>query len=114
MPDKKNLDELKKRLEKTKEKLESEIADLKKPVDMGDDIDHFDEEADEAEEFSANMGMLQTLKMRYERVKRALMRMAGRSYGTCVKCGQNIEIEVLNADPESDFCKNCKLARRKK
>jgi len=107
-------DELKNRLEKTKSKLEHELTELKKPVDMGDDLDHFDEEADEAEEFSANLGMIAALKTRYERVKHALMRMAGKSYGTCVQCKRTIEMEVLNADPESDFCRSCKLARRKK
>jgi hypothetical protein len=44
--------ELKKKLLSTQEQLDKELADLDKPTDMGDDVDAFDEEADEAEEFS--------------------------------------------------------------
>ncbi len=106
--------EVKKKLEKTKAELEREISGLSKPVDMGNDVESsFDIEADEAEEFSANMGMVSMLKDRYQRVKRALLRITNRSYGKCSQCKMKIEPEVLAVDPESDLCRACKQALKK-
>jgi len=31
------------------------------------------------------------------------------TYGICEKCGKPIEHEILAIDPESRFCKACKL-----
>ena len=96
-------------LEKTKTRLETEIKELGKTPDFGDEPDHFEEKADEAEEYSANLGMGQTLKQRLENVVRALEKMARGAYGTCEQCGNDIELAVLETDPESRFCKACKL-----
>jgi len=105
-------EKFKKVLETEKAELERQIAELKKPVDMGDDIDSFDEETDEATEFSANMGMVAQLKRRYHRIVDALSKMIKGTYGRCEACKNKIEPEVLAVDPESRFCRSCKLQVR--
>lgn len=97
------------KLRLTKKELENELKKLNEPVDMGDDIDSFEEEADEATEFSANAGMALTLKRRYHRVLDALNKIKNGTYGTCEKCGKQIEMEILEIDPESRLCKADKL-----
>ncbi len=98
------------KLLQAKAELERQLKELNQPVDMGDDIDSFDEEADEAEEMSTNQGTISALKQRYLRIKDALNKIQKGSYGTCEKCGGQIGAEVLNIDPESRFCQACKLA----
>ena len=57
------------KLEATRATLEKELAGLRKPSSMdGGEVDAFDGETDEAEEFSANMGMAESLKQRHEAV----------------------------------------------
>ncbi|PIT93204.1 MAG: RNA polymerase-binding protein DksA [Candidatus Harrisonbacteria bacterium CG10_big_fil_rev_8_21_14_0_10_38_8] len=96
--------ELKARLELSKEKLGRQIKDLDKPVDMGDDIDSFDEETDEAEAYSTNLGAVDSLRKRFQKVRDALIKIEEGSYGICEKTGKPIEIELLKADPESRYC----------
>ena len=86
-----------------------QISRLRAPVDMGDDIDSFEEEADEATETAANAGMVETLKRRAHRVDDALRKIDKGTYGTCEKCGGPIEQALLEVDPESRYCRACKL-----
>lgn len=110
--DTKIIAEMQAKLEAEKKELEKELAKLNEPVDMGDDVDSFDEEADEAVEFSANQGMAVTLKRRYHRVQDALAKIKAGTYGICEKCGKPIEIEVLRVDPESRICKADKMKQK--
>ena len=110
--DTKTITEMQAHLARIKTELEAELKKLNEPVDMGDDIDSFDEEADEATEFSANQGMVITLKRRYHRVQDALAKIKAGTYGICEKCGKSIEIEILRVDPESRICKACKMKQK--
>lgn len=103
--DKKIIDEMSATLEAEKKELEKKLAGLNSPVNMGDDIDSYDEEADEATEYSANQGMVQTLKRQYHRVQDALAKIKAGTFGVCEKCGKDIGIDVLRVDPESRLCK---------
>jgi DnaK suppressor protein len=103
--DKKIIAEMQAKLEAEKIVLEKELAKLNQPIDMGDDIDSFDEEADEATEFSANAGMIQTLKSRYHSIQEALAKIVAGSFGVCEQCNKPIEVEILNINPESHLCK---------
>jgi len=103
-----HLEAAKKKLEMTKKDLEKEIADLKTAPEFGSDVDHFEEETDEAEEFNKNLGVEKTLKERLINVERALEKMAKGIYGKCENCKKDIEWEVLRVDPESRYCQNCK------
>lgn len=86
---------------------------LRKPVDMGSDVEsNFDGQADETEEEVANLGMVETLKRRAHRVDDALNKIEQGKYGICEKCGKEIETALLEIDPESRYCKACKAAMR--
>lgn len=106
----KQLQELKEQLEKEAGELEAQLSSASKTPDFGNDTEtDFSEEADEAEEFSKNLGMQDTLKTRLNDIEAALDKMARGQYGKCEKCGQEIPPEVLKASPESKLCKNCKM-----
>jgi len=98
----------KSKLEEERKELLKEINDYKKPKDFGSDIDHYDEEADEAESFGLHMSISQDLKKRLEDVEVALQKIKDDKYGACEKCGNGIETAILNISPESRYCKNCK------
>lgn len=102
------LKEFKTELEKTKAGLLAQIKDLESPVDFGDDIDHLDEEADEAEELGNRLAVLKTLKERLQNIETALLKLVENRYGVCEKCGGAISWEILKIDPESKYCKECK------
>jgi DnaK suppressor protein len=102
------IDELKAILKAKEEKLIEQIRQLSKPVDMGDDVDSFDEEADEAEEFSTNMGTASALNQSLQKVQKALLKIGQGGYGICQSCNSEISMEMLKADPETELCRPCK------
>ena len=104
------LKEYKTSLEKTRAMLTKEIKQTEAPVEFGSDVDHFDEEADEAEEVGNQLAIGQDLKNRLAEIDIALGKIQSGGYGICEKCGKNIEKEILDIDPESRFCKEDKLA----
>ena len=65
----------KEELEKEKKNLENQIKKYDKNPDFGDDVDGFEEEAEEAEEFSKNLGIQRALKERLEEVGNLLREM---------------------------------------
>jgi len=101
----------KKKLEAEKELIAEQIKESEKPVDFGDDIDHFEEEGDEAQEISNQVGIATDLKKRLTDIEAALEKIRTGKYGICEKCGKNIEAEILDIDPESRLCKNDKRAQ---
>lgn len=103
--------ELKAKLERAKKDITVEIENLSAHdgvTDFGSDIDHLDEEADEAEEFGNQLGIVQALKERLNDVERALAKFEKGTYGVCEKCGKEIDKELLMAAPESRLCRECK------
>ncbi len=100
--------ELKAKLLKTLKDLDAEINQLGEVPEMGTDIDHFDTETDEAEEYSTNLGIKQSLKERRENVRQALSDMEIGAYGKCVNCKKEIDIKILKVNPEARYCKSCK------
>ncbi|MEZ4156636.1 MAG: TraR/DksA C4-type zinc finger protein [Candidatus Paceibacterota bacterium] len=99
------IEKAKARLEELRAELEKDIDYLESPVDYGDDIDSGDEEADEAEEFSANAGQALDVHARHEAVVTALSKIDRGVYGTCEECSGQIEEEVLLVNPEARYCK---------
>lgn len=106
-----DIQNLKSKLEKEQANLIAQINKLKKPetIDMGDDVDHGDEEADEVEETAIDIGLTQNVKERLEVIKATLFKIEQGKFGFCEKCGAEIEKEVLDVDPESRWCRHCKL-----
>ncbi len=109
MLNEKELQGFKEQLEKEAGELEAQLNRHKGDTDFGSDIDHGDEEADEAEEYSNDLGIQEALKERMNDVEHALDKMTRNEYGKCEKCGMEISLEVLKANPESRLCKECKL-----
>jgi len=108
----KDLQNLKEQLEKEAGELEAQLSTAKKGSDFGSDVEtDFSEEADEAEEFAANLGMQDSLKDRMQDIENALDKILRGAYGKCEKCGMEIPMEVLKVNPESRLCKDCKTAK---
>ena len=105
-----------------KQKLEQAELDVSKAlekltaregvVDFGSDIDHFDEEADEAEEMGNQLGMARAFRDQIEDIRHALGKFAEGTYGICEQCGSAIDENVLTAAPESRLCRSCKTKTR--
>lgn len=91
-----------------RDKLSHQITEVIKDTEMGEDIDHFEEEADEAEERGAAYATQTTLKGHLAAVLDALHKIKIGIYGTCDACKKPIEAKVLGADPASRYCKPCK------
>lgn len=51
-------------------------------------------------------------RLEVERIDAALARLAAGSYGVCVRCGEPIHLERLEAVPEALFCVECGDAAR--
>ena len=106
--------ELKKKLEEERASVEREIKALEKVPEFGSDVtDYNEEEADEAEEWSTNVGIAESLKERLNEVKNALEKITEGRYGKCEACGEEIDLKVLGVNPESRLCRACMLKARK-
>lgn len=62
-----------------------------------------DEEADEVEEFETILAAEDNLASRLLSVNRALNRMEKGTYGICQKCGKEIPLERLQANPAAEY-----------
>ncbi len=106
---KEDLKEIEQKLLAEKAAIEKDMARFKETLDFGDDIDHGEEESDESEEMGNYLSVKRSQDARLEQIGRALQKIKDGAYGTCEKCGQPIEREVIKADPESLLCRECKL-----
>jgi len=105
--------------EKLKETLESEKSSLEKELqgfarkdeslkdDPNREKSNMEEEADEMQEYDNLLSLEHNLELRLKDVKWALEKMEKGSYGTCEKCGKQIETERLMASPEARLCMHC-------
>ncbi len=98
----------KKRLLEDRVRIDAEIKQGSNPPNFGNDVDGFDEETDEADAFSNQLVLVGDLKTRLIDIDSALEKINSGKYGTCEKCNSPIENFVLEVDPESRLCKNCK------
>ncbi len=108
---KEKAEDYKKKLQHERLLIVREIKDLRKPVDLGADIDHGDEKTDEVEELSNRFGEENDLKKRLDEVDTALEKVERGTYGVCESCGQEIGEDILDIDPESSLCRECKMKR---
>jgi len=106
------LHELKGLLEKTRGEIEAELQELKKSLDFGDDVDSFDEETNEAEEFSNYLSVKKVLDRRTQRIDRALSKITDGTYGTCETCSKEILFSFFKKNPDSRLCVDCKKKGR--
>jgi len=103
--------QFKNQLIRLKKGIEKKIKSLYKVPEFGSDVDAGDEEADEAEEFGAQLSIAQVLKERLADIELALKKIEEGKYGICEKCGGKISLDVLKAVPESRLCKKCKKGK---
>ena len=105
---KEDLKKIEEKLLSEKLEIEKDLKKLKEGLDFGSDVDNFDEESDEAEEMGNYLGIKKTQDARLSQIDKAIQKIKEGTYGTCGKCGKLIEMEILEIDPESFLCKNCK------
>lgn len=106
--DQKHVNEYKNKLESERLLLLAQIEQHEKPVDFGSETETPDEEADQTEEMGNQLAIAQDFKNRLENIDLALSKIHSEKYGICEKCGKPIEQEILDIDPESRMCKDCK------
>lgn len=109
--------ELKNSLQQEHDKLVDELAAFAKPgVNKDDWVSKFpkfeseenfsssqrEQEADEVEEYETRLATEHSLESRLLEVKRALERIYTRQYGVCLKCGGDISLERLKANPAAE------------
>lgn len=99
------------KLERERALVIEEIKRNEKPVDFGSDVDHLEEKADESEEVGNQLAVVGDLKNRLDDIGVALEKIRTGGYGICEKCGEPIEKEILDIDPESRLCKKDKLGK---
>jgi DnaK suppressor protein len=97
-----------KQLRDSLKEAETTLKKLDQELEFGSDTDHFEEEADEAEEFANQLSLRKALHDKINNISIALEKIKEGNYGVCERCGQQIETTVLHAAPESRFCKKCK------
>lgn len=108
-----SLKSTKAKLEKERKTIEAEIKALSVPPEFGDDIDHGEEEADETEEFSTNLGIQQILRNKLENINEALRKIEQGKYGICERCSKKMSWLILRIEPTSRLCRNCKKLTKK-
>lgn len=106
------LSTFKDKLSSVKRELETRIGKLRRGKSFGDDVDSFEEDADEVEQLTDDFAVGQKLEGRLARVEKALRKIEKGEYGKCESCGNPIEQKLLDIDPESELCKSCKKKTR--
>lgn len=87
-----------------------ELETHKGMPDFGSDVDT-DEETDESEEYGNVMSIVQTLKNRLSDIETALKKINNGKYGICEDCGKKISEKLLEINPESKLCQECKILK---
>lgn len=119
--DEKILEQIKKKLEEEKNRLENELGGFAaKDKTVADNYqskfpsygDSEDENAAEVADYSDNLSLEHTLETELRDVNKALKTIADGTYGTCKYCNQPIEEARLLARPTSSSCVACKKKLR--
>jgi DnaK suppressor protein len=95
-------EQLEKRLAELNARLNRIEQELDQPVSAQFGEQAIEREEDEVLEDLGQAG-LQEMRM----IEAALGRIAKGTYGTCVKCGDDISEERLNVLPHTPLCRNC-------
>lgn len=115
------LEDLKTALDAEKAAVVEELADYGKVVEEDEDgEDEFEgsslsegeesapeDAADNIEELQVNVPLVAELEARYRAIKSALARMQDGTYGRCEECGEEIDVERLEADAAAATCIAC-------
>jgi DnaK suppressor protein len=99
--------QLQSRLDELKRRLEHLRIDIAEPLDPD-----FAEMAVEIEDDTSIEGQAALVSRELASVSRALERIAVGTYGQCVKCGEPISQQRLEARPEAALCIDCASGER--
>ena len=61
--------------------------------------------ADGIEDYEENVAIVNTLETRYQDLKSALDKIKHNTYGLCQICGEEIDVERLEANPSARTCR---------
>jgi DnaK suppressor protein len=110
--DQSTLSDVRAALEKERDSLERQLADLGAPIsgaDLDVDVDEgFADSAHATAERSQLLSVIGRLQATYAEVTAALLRLDSGTYGKCERCGRDIPIERLQALPTARLCVDCK------
>ena len=110
------IEELREKLLKEKERIEGELSEFAKKdpneegnwnakhPDFKDDLVELDEEADEVEEYLVELPLERSLETRLLDINSALKKIKSGEYGKCIECKEEISYERLRANPEAKTC----------
>lgn len=119
--DKKQIQELKEKLEKEKTATEEQLKTFaEKDANLKGDWDSkfpkfngefggaaLETAADEVEEYGTRLPVEHSLEIRLKNIGSALEKISKNNYGKCEKCGKEINEERLKVSPEARFCIKC-------
>ena len=94
------------RLESALGELEARLTNIARDLDTPADRD-WEEQAVEMEDDEALEHQGELVEREIASVKRALSRLDDGTYGTCVRCGEEIAEARLEARPEAALCIDC-------
>lgn len=109
---KEQLKTLKEKLLAVKNDLEDQLKKMNKGLDFGSDTDHFEEEADETEEYANRLAAQTALKEELSKIDKALKKIKEGTYGECEQCQTEIGFKLLEIAPESELCRRCKRLKK--
>ncbi len=111
---KERVQHFKEKLLTEKSLLEAELSSLGKQDAHGDwsatpsahtDVGDEGDEAGLIEDFDSKIARLGSLEQRYQQITSALERIDAGTYGRCLKSGELIEEDRLEANPAAETCK---------
>jgi RNA polymerase-binding transcription factor DksA len=115
--DKKFITQQKEKLEKEKEKLETQLSSFAEKSKKGKgnwtakmprfDSGHLEEEADQVEEYGTLLALERSLENSLKDINLALEKIEKGKYGTCEKCKKPISLARLKVYPQARYCKKC-------
>lgn len=97
------------RLQAALTELESRLTNIARDLDQPVDRD-WDEQAIEIEDDDSLEHQAALVEKEIASVKRALARIEDGTYGVCVRCGDKVAPERLEARPEAALCIGCARA----
>jgi len=112
----KKLEELKKSLQEEKKDLEENLKKIAKPINIqeGDYETSFEDigtdkndSATEVDQYTQNLSVENALEKKLQDVLDALEKIEKGNYGKCEKCGKDIPLERLVANPSARICMDC-------
>lgn len=72
--------------------------------DLPDEVDLASSESDQ----SMNLRLRDRERVLFQKIEKALKKIETGEYGTCERCGEDIDIRRLEARPVTDLCIRCK------